>query len=404
MVFAFKYLATLFLCAAAIGATFYPQKAFASADECLISGPAHHLVTLLDVLHQVEDLPTEKSRAWIAEAIRNLDRSQATEVENAEENPALVIAMSIVRGYAVELVNGTRTRWGEDGRAAVRLIANRSKMCVDGQDIDTHKSVPRSPAQNSPTRSVISSSLSENVRQPQAEAEVERPSTKQRLPAELEEKLASKTQTETTDETDSGLLRKFVPLFVALLGAVLFVWLLYLSIPILFYWGFSAFNRRKSCRIRAFIEMDLETIDGYITLLGRRGCRFNPVNEGAFNRLKKLLPSLPQDVVIHAGDVVLDAEIYRMSRDFGYKSLFRKSLSWRAQKELLQMSITVPVFVPLTSRAEERVDKAFTQTVMDADNHAEPDVPDLDSMYITPPPGMDILEGAFDDPIQRKTG
>lgn len=45
---------------------------------------------------------------------------------------------------------------------------------------------------------------------------------------------------------------------------------------------------RKSCRITAAVEHDLDIIDGHILIIGRRGVKFQPVNEGAYHRLEDL--------------------------------------------------------------------------------------------------------------------
>ena len=54
-------------------------------------------------------------------------------------------------------------------------------------------------------------------------------------------------------------------------------------------WAFSIIYNRKSCRVRVALELEAEVIDGFVTIIGMKGCRFVPINPGAFERLERLI-------------------------------------------------------------------------------------------------------------------
>jgi len=58
---------------------------------------------------------------------------------------------------------------------------------------------------------------------------------------------------------------------------------------ILYNWGYALFYSRQACRINAILELGIEVVDVHITILGRNGCRFQPVNDGAFKRVEGLV-------------------------------------------------------------------------------------------------------------------
>ncbi len=71
---------------------------------------------------------------------------------------------------------------------------------------------------------------------------------------------------------------------------------------------------RKACKITAAVEHDLDIIDGHILIIGRRGVKFRPVNEGAFHRLEELGEGEPMNLLV--GHHSLPGSIDALKDDF----------------------------------------------------------------------------------------
>ncbi len=53
-------------------------------------------------------------------------------------------------------------------------------------------------------------------------------------------------------------------------------------------WIFTFALSRRSCKIAATLESGLDIVDGHITVLGPKGCRFQPVNDGEYPPLERI--------------------------------------------------------------------------------------------------------------------
>ena len=73
-----------------------------------------------------------------------------------------------------------------------------------------------------------------------------------------------------------------------LFGAVAAMVLLIVGGHFAYVWLYAIVHFRRTCRIQAEVVTGLDVIDGHITILGFNGCRFQPVNSGAMDRLKEV--------------------------------------------------------------------------------------------------------------------
>ena len=135
-----------------------------------------------------------------------------------------------------------------------------------------------------------------------------------------------------------GILRMGV-----LLGVVTLMITMIFAIRMAFDWAYAITHNRRSCRIQAVAAAGLDVIDGHITILGRKGCRFQPVNEGAFARLEQLAQARYVTLYVddHAFPMLIDGT-------YGYFAAlyFNVPLSREKQETLLGYSSMTPRYVP----------------------------------------------------------
>ena len=108
----------------------------------------------------------------------------------------------------------------------------------------------------------------------------------------------------------------------------------------------------RSCRISAALERGLDVIDGTVIVLGRKGARFQPVNVGAYARIK--------DVMGHPGMfLVVDGRrllLHSAAAKAGYVSLFfLKPLLRSELTELLTASSITPRIAPKEPKRKHSV-------------------------------------------------
>ena len=108
-------------------------------------------------------------------------------------------------------------------------------------------------------------------------------------------------------------------------------------------WLHGLKNNRRACLIPAAIECGLDVIDGYVTILGRHGCRFQPVNEGAFARIDRLIGSRSAFVVCNEKRLLVTLQ---GTHGGNVVALFRTPLTAQDHAGLLSVSQTTPRYVP----------------------------------------------------------
>lgn len=121
-------------------------------------------------------------------------------------------------------------------------------------------------------------------------------------------------------------------------------------------WIHGLVNSRRACFIPAAIECGLDVIDGYAAILGRHGCRFQPVNEGAFARVEGLIGSRSSFLVCNDKWFLVTLQ---STHGRNVVVLFRTALTAQDQTGLLSISQTTPKYVP---KRKSRTKKSPQQT------------------------------------------
>lgn len=128
-----------------------------------------------------------------------------------------------------------------------------------------------------------------------------------------------------------------------LLGAlVLIVILVPLTGKQLYIWIWALRYSRKACRINAVLSFPNDTVEGSVTILGRRGCRFQPVDKEAFNRLRPLAVKHSPTLII--GSQQASGRVEGLHGVFAVVE-FREQLSLKAHTAMLKQSKITPYFV-----------------------------------------------------------
>lgn len=136
-----------------------------------------------------------------------------------------------------------------------------------------------------------------------------------------------------------GALQRTSLLMATLVGAIVAI----IAGRALYNIGFSMLYNRRSCYIHATVEFGLEVVDGAITILGRKGCRFAPVNAGARDRFDAVTPS--DTVFVVVGQTRLRARVEQY-RPTNLGIFFDRKLGWAEQKRLLKASTIEPHLAP----------------------------------------------------------
>lgn len=124
----------------------------------------------------------------------------------------------------------------------------------------------------------------------------------------------------------------------AFVSAAIAIGLLYV-LDLLYRRILSLLYNRQACRIPATFEADLDVIDGYVMVLGRQNCRFQPINRGAFVRLAAL--SIQPDNAIFFGTERHPVKFESLGNGSGLYR-FSPKLSLNVQHALLEKSLVSP--------------------------------------------------------------
>ncbi|MCG6902512.1 MAG: hypothetical protein LJE68_07500 [Rhodobacter sp.] len=114
----------------------------------------------------------------------------------------------------------------------------------------------------------------------------------------------------------------------------------------LYRWIFSLIYNRKSCSIGAALHIGGETVEGRLTILGKKGCRFMLRTEEDFARLQKLVDDPKGEVA--AGGHRIKAQVFGLYGNFAV-IFFDRPNTMEVHREILSMSTTTPHYVPKTT-------------------------------------------------------
>ena len=98
------------------------------------------------------------------------------------------------------------------------------------------------------------------------------------------EETNTKGQTEHRSFFD-GSARNLATIVTLVLAAIV----MFSGGMMLYKWLYALLNNRRSCHINGSLEIGLDVIDGAIVILGAKGARFRPVNDGAYARIEALV-------------------------------------------------------------------------------------------------------------------
>ncbi len=141
-----------------------------------------------------------------------------------------------------------------------------------------------------------------------------------------------------------GSTRLLVTIFLAAITLVAAIWagnIAYKSI-------YALLNNRRSCHIYGSLEIGLDVIDGAIVILGAKGARFRPSNEGAYARIVKLVDTEEPMVfppVLQIGQDRFAVEITALV-DGHASCFFYEPVDIKHLNELLEHSTVKPRFAP----------------------------------------------------------
>lgn len=132
-------------------------------------------------------------------------------------------------------------------------------------------------------------------------------------------------------------------LFLALLAPAIAAVLYTLTGGRLAYqWMFTFALSRRSCKIAATLESGLDIVDGHITVLGRKGCRFQPVDDGEYAPLERIEDVDASAIIV--GPHRLQGSIYGL---YGTSAVlyFDQQIKEEVLEALIQASTVAPKYV-----------------------------------------------------------
>lgn len=132
-------------------------------------------------------------------------------------------------------------------------------------------------------------------------------------------------------------------LFLALLAPAIAAVLYVLTGGRLAYqWIFTFALSRRSCKIAATLESGLDVVDGHITVLGRKGCRFQPVDDGEYSPLERIEDVDASAIIV--GPHRLQGSIYGL---YGTCAVlyFDQQIKEEVLNALIQASTVAPKYV-----------------------------------------------------------
>lgn len=128
-----------------------------------------------------------------------------------------------------------------------------------------------------------------------------------------------------------------------LLGLTSFLSGLVVLVRMLYLWIYALVSARKTCRIAAALEEGLDVVDGTVTLLGRKGCRFQPVNSGAYDRVAAMMDKSGIFLVVNGQRFLMTSG---KTRGFFVSMYFKRPLKRGTREALLALSSITPRDAP----------------------------------------------------------
>lgn len=174
---------------------------------------------------------------------------------------------------------------GSSQNAIADLIEHAQQIAVYGSITDKAATMGRITRALTLVRSICSERASRIDQQLQRAGQLH----------QVDEQTSSSRSVMPSLDTSNGgslvVLSLLVPLIIGSIAVIVLGHQLYSSV--------RAFTfSRKACRITAAVEHDLDIIDGHVLIMGRRGVKFQPVNEGAYNRLEQLGEGEPMNLLL----------------------------------------------------------------------------------------------------------
>ena len=137
-----------------------------------------------------------------------------------------------------------------------------------------------------------------------------------------------------------------------LLGAVGVVSGLLVAGRLVYRWGYALLSVRRICRICAALEEGLDVVDGTITVLGRKGCSFQPVNSGAYERAATMMDKAGVFLVVDGRRYLMTSGL---ARGYFVSMFFQRPLRRCEQDSLLKLSSITPREAPRLPKAKAQV-------------------------------------------------
>jgi hypothetical protein len=144
-----------------------------------------------------------------------------------------------------------------------------------------------------------------------------------------------KPKEQVEEETDFSLLILGVSIMAAL--AVLW-WIGHQAAR----WGKALFYRRQGCRVSADLFIDKDLVEGFIVVLGRKGCMFETLDRWAHEKVERLAGT--GKTWLRIDDTEITCKITRID-DFGAGIKFDQGIKVSVQRALLKRSTTTPFLI-----------------------------------------------------------
>ncbi len=156
----------------------------------------------------------------------------------------------------------------------------------------------------------------------------------------------------TFDASDSDAGGQWKMFLIILLAIAAGIVLTHLFLQ-LFNLVFSLFHDRMACRISASLQVGSQAVDGHITILSRRGFRFQPINADAVQQFEDIVGAGVCTTVV--GSQRLPAEVTGLHAGF-VSVWFSSALSAWDHRQLLKLSGLDPYYTktPATKSNRER--------------------------------------------------
>ncbi len=285
--------------------------------------PSGTRILVMDLVRLAESgQPVSENLGWRMRTLaQHLDHPDIQETLHRTGDSTLVSAMDVLIGTANVLQTGDVVQDSEAMRNAVDVVWNGSQSNCDAEP----DSKPFDMNILQPSRTGDQSAFDAGQTQRGA--------------------LQAARLTGPDVARESQLFQFDAGRFGLLLAGLLITISLVFGARSLHGWIFALRNARKSCKVRADMVVGIEVIDGYITILGQRGCRFKPFNVGAYKRVSDLARTLPAPIEIQIKDHVLAGAIHAMNGE-ACGIFFDEFLPSSQRADILQLSLVPPKLSP----------------------------------------------------------